>query len=234
MKNLLIYIFILALATIIFYSCKKDNYKPPSALVTGQLNYKGDLIGVEYNQVTYQLYQRGYSTPAPIIGTFDQDGKLSVMLFPGNYKFYIPNNQGPFLWKRTATGAPDSLSLDVTGNMQVDIPVTPYYMIRNLKITSVEKLVNAAFKVEKIITDDNARNVEFVALYINKTQFVSQAGSDNIAKTSINVIPDFDNVVLSVTVPDISPAQNYVFARVGVKIVGIEDMLLSPVIKINL
>jgi len=41
-------------------SCKKDNYSPPSSTLQGRLVYNGDSIGVERNQVTYELYQYGF------------------------------------------------------------------------------------------------------------------------------------------------------------------------------
>jgi hypothetical protein len=39
---------------------------------------------------------------------------------------------------------------------------------------------------------------------------------------------------LKATVPAITPTQNYVFARIGLKVTGVEDMIFSPVVKINL
>jgi hypothetical protein len=49
-----------------------------------------------------------------------------------------------------------------------------------------------------------------------------------------SAITNPDNISLSLDVPDIVPAQNYVFARVGIKISGVEKMIFSPVQKINL
>jgi hypothetical protein len=72
-----------------------------------------------------------------------------------------------------------------------------------------------------------------VSLYINKTQFVS--GGDNIAATDLGggAITDPNSISLNVTIPAITPTQNYVFARIGVKIAGVEDMIFSPVQKIT-
>ncbi|MNL75245.1 hypothetical protein D3C87_2010180 [compost metagenome] len=47
-------------------------------------------------------------------------------------------------------------------------------------------------------------------------------------------IKDLNAINLTATVPALSPAQNYVFARVGVKIKDVEDMVFSPVQKVNL
>jgi hypothetical protein len=72
-----------------------------------------------------------------------------------------------------------------------------------------------------------------VSLYINKTQFVS--GGDQIAGTDLagSAITSLNNISMSVNVPGISPTQNYVFARVGIKIAGVEDMIFSPVVKVT-
>ncbi|HEY4207889.1 MAG TPA: DUF3823 domain-containing protein, partial [Puia sp.] len=78
-----------------------------------------------------------------------------------------------------------------------------------------------------------AKDVERVTLYVNKTQYVS--GADNIAKTDKNGvdITDPGHVSLNVTVPATYPAQTYVYARVGLKIAGVEDMIFSSVMKVT-
>ncbi|ANH80736.1 hypothetical protein A8C56_06870 [Niabella ginsenosidivorans] len=233
MKKLIVYLAACSLFICVLISCKKDNYDPPKIQLTGQLLYNGDSVYVEYGQVSFQLHQHGYSTPAPIEETFNQNGTLSMLLFPGDYKLVIPDGQGPFLWKHTAAGTPDTLDVDLTQNTSIEIPVTPYYMIRNLQITNNGSSVTAHFALEKIITGENARDVDAVALYINKTQFVSQTDDGKIAGASETAIADPGNIALSVAIPSITPAQNYVFARVGVKISGVEDMLYSKVVKIN-
>ncbi|HEY4206359.1 MAG TPA: DUF3823 domain-containing protein [Puia sp.] len=223
---------ILALASAV--ACKKDNYAPPSSYLTGHLVYNGDTIQVERNQVPFQIYQYGFGQVGPIGSTFTQDGKYSEVLFPGTYKIIIPNGQGPFMWKQTGHGDPDTVSVDLKGNQTVDLQVTPYYMIRNANISISGGTASATCKVEKIITDANAKDVERVSLYVNRTQFVSNA--DNVAKADKAAadITDMNNISLSVGVPALTnPTQNYVYARVGVKIVGLEDMIFSPLVKIS-
>lgn len=236
MKSILRYIVLPALVFSL-YSCKKDNYAPPGTLLTGAIMYKGDSINVERNQVPYQLYQYGFGKTGQIGGntTFEQNGSFSQVLYNGNYKLIIPNGQGPFIWKQDSSGNPDSLAITLNGNQTVDLQVTPYYMIRNTQISANAGTVTATFKVEKIITDSAlAKNIERVSLYVNKTQFVS--GGDNIAVQDMagSDITDPNNITLHVTVPSINPVQNYIFARVGVKIANVEDMIFSPLEKIPL
>lgn len=213
------------------YSCQKDNYSPPASQVTGGLLYNGDTVYVEYDRVPFQLYQYGFGKVGAINGAFTQDGIMSTLLFDGNYKFIVPSGQGPFLWPKTTSGTPDSLDIAVSGSKTVDIEVTPYYMIRNANITAGGGTVSASFKAEKIITDANAKDIESVTLFINNTQFVS--GSNNAARAdkSGTDITDPDNISLSVTVPSLN--QNFVYARVGLKIAGVEDLIFSKLVKLT-
>ena len=227
MKFHIIYI---AIFTATLISCKKDNYDAPGSKLTGHVVYKGDPIEVEYNQVKFELYQYGFGKTGAVSGTIQQDGSYSVLLFNGEYKFIIPNGQGPFKWNQTATGTPDTTVITLNGSQDLNIEVTPYYMVRNPKITAAGANILGNFKVEKIITDASAKDVESVSLYINKTQFVS--GADNTAVTTVDAaaITDWNNVQLSVAVPS---GQSSVYGRIGVKIAGVEDRIFSPVIEIK-
>lgn len=226
------YLLILGLATSVV-SCKKDNYKAPTSRLTGRVVYQNTPIGVEYDQVSFELYEFGFGKIGPIGNTFTPEGTFSHLLFDGDYKLVIPANQGPWLPKQTS-GKPDTLAFTLKGSQAIDIDVTPYYMIRTPQITKSGTNVAATFKIEKIVTDANAKNIEKAFLYINKTQFVSRV--DNIANAEVTgaAITDPNNVSLSVAVPEIIPTQNYVFARIAVKIAGVEDMILSPLQKIQL
>jgi hypothetical protein len=59
--------------------------------------------------------------------------------------------------------------------------------------------------------------------------------TDNIAFTELGggAITDPNNISLNVNVPAISPTQAYVFARIGLKIAGVEDRIFSPVQKLT-
>ena len=217
-------------------SCKKDNYTAPSSTLSGRLTYKGDSIGVERDQVPYELYQYGFGKVGAIGSSFAQNGSYSQLLFDGDYKLIIPNGQGPFMWPHTAAGAPDSVAISLKGSQTLNLEVTPYYMIRTPQMAAVaaDTSVTATFKLEQIITDPlNAKTIDRVSLYINKTQFVS--GGDNIKGTDLagSAITDPANITLKVKVPVFVPTQNYVFGRIGVKIAGVEDMIFSPVQKIQ-
>jgi hypothetical protein len=214
-------------------SCKKDNYEAPSSTLQGKLVYQGEAIQVEHGRVSYELYQYGFGKVGAIGQTFTQDGTYSSVLFAGQYKLIIPGGQGPFKWKQTAAGNPDSITINLQGNQTLDLEVTPFYMIRTPQISTAGGKVTATFKAEKIVTDATAKDIERVSLYINKTQFVS--ANENIEKMDLagSAIVDPNNISLQVTIPALVPTQNYVYARIAIKIAGLDDSILSPVQKIT-
>jgi len=237
MKKTALYITLLLAA----FSCKKDNYDAPSVTFTGHITYKGDPINISSKDVTFELWEPGWGKSGAIGVNVLQDGSFSALLFNGNYKLVIPPSQGPFRSNIDPQTKNDTILLRLDGNRDMNIEVLPYYMVRDAKLElSGTTAVNASFRLEKIITDGNARNVESVFLYLNQTQFVD--GTNYIARTTLNGsdITDPDNVTLSVNIPDnrsgngATGDQSYVFARIGVKINGVEDFLFSDVQQINL
>lgn len=221
-------------------SCDYDNYDGPNAQLTGNLVYKGEPLNVSAGEIAFQLYEPGWQLTATINNDrgvkIAQEGSFSALIFNGNYKLIMPKNQGPFMnITNTATNS-DTIMVKVNGSTKLNIEVTPYYLVRNAKFSISGKTVTANFKAEQIITDANAKSIERVSLYVNRTQFVDNRGSYNIkaADLSGGSIVDPNNITLSLVVPDIVPTQNYVFARVGIKIAGVEKMIFSPVQKLTL
>lgn len=215
-------------------SCGYDNFDEPASKLEGKLVYKGEAINVSYNDVTFQLWEPGWQKKGEINVSVNQDGTFGAMLFDANYKLVIPKNQGPFMSLTNAETKSDTILVNLNGSEVMDIEVMPYYMIRTPQFTVSGRDVTGTFNVEKIITDANAKNVERVNLYVNKTQFVdfrSNVASAELAGASVTA---GNTITLKATVPTITPAQNYVFARIGLKIAGVEDMIFSPVVKVNL
>jgi hypothetical protein len=167
-------------------------------------------------------WQKTYSTPLRV--AVDGSGTFSSLLFPATYKLVMPSNNGPFIPK------PDTTIVNVTGNQSLNIPVTPYYLVRNLATTlsTSDSTVTASFKIDKIVTDANAKTIGTAQLYISRTIIVD--GSNYIANSSITgvAITDPTNVVLKAKIPDlnkigglgISTTQKQFFVRIGVRING--------------
>ena len=233
MKNRLNYIALLVLGATLM-ACEKDNYEPPNALLSGRLLYQGEPIYVEYDRVSYDLYQDGFGKTGPLSSTFTSEGEYSQLLFDGDYKMVIPSGQGPFVPLQTDVGGADTILIALRGTTTQDIEVTPYWLVRDPQLTFGGGNVTGTFALEQIATGANARDIESVTLYISKTLFANS--QTNVATAAIegSAITNINNVSLSVTVPELIPTQNYVFASIGVKFAGVDDLIFSPTQKIDL
>jgi hypothetical protein len=248
MKNKIKSVLLFVVVGLLITSCAKDNYKAPSATFKGALLYNGvDTVFVQQStghdinaaKVYFYLYEPGwqktYTTPIRV--AVDAGGTFSSMLFPATYKLVMPLNNGPFIPK------PDTTVVNVTGNQTLNIPVTPYYLVRNLatSLSTSDSTVTASFKIDKIVTDANAKTIGTAQLYISRTIIVD--GSNYIANSSLTAaaITDLSNVVLKAKIPNlnkivglgISTTQKQFFVRVGVRINGSTEVF-STVKAVNL
>src|SRR4051812_14289972 len=182
-------------------SCKKDNYDSPSVTLQGRITYQGEAINVSSKDVTFELWEPGWGKNGAITVNINEDGSYSALLFNGNYKLVIPPSQGPFRSVLNNDTNSDTVRLQLNGNRTMDIEVMPYYMVRDPQFSLTGTAVNATFKLEKIITDANARDIENVFLYLNQTAFAD--GTNYIARTSMagSDITDPDHISLNVEVP---------------------------------
>ncbi|MFV0593368.1 MAG: DUF3823 domain-containing protein [Draconibacterium sp.] len=228
MKNLK-FILTLIVAATILASCGWDNYDEPKSFLEGRVVYNGEPISVSYNDVTFQLWEPGWQLSSPIDVVVDQDGSYSALLFNAKYKLVFPAGQGPFRMV-----AADTISVEMKGNKTMDIEVEPYYMVRNAQFSASGGNVTATFQAEKIVTDSDARDIERVNLYINKGMFVDFRTNIASAEIEGGDIANPSSISMTVAVPDMTPTQNYVYARVGLKVAGREDMIFSQVQKIDL
>lgn len=227
--------FTVLLAIILLSTCEKDNFDPPSASLTGRLLYRGEPIYVEYDRVSYELYQDGFGKTGPLGSTFTPQGEFSHLLFDGAYKMIIPVGQGPFVPLKNEAGTADTMLIELRGSEDMDIEVTPYWMIRNTQVNAGEQdSIRGTFSLEQIVGGDEAKDIESVTLYVSKTTFANS--QTNVATTSLPgaEIVDPNSVSLKVGIPDLQPIQDYVFASIGVKFVEVEDMIFSPTLKIDL
>tara|TARA_R110002049_G_scaffold9962_2_gene49679 strand:- start:54138 stop:54800 length:663 start_codon:yes stop_codon:yes gene_type:complete len=212
-----------------------DNFDAPSSFLTGSITYNGESINVGRNRVRFELRQPGYALTGAIDVAIAQDGSFSSRLFDGKYKLSFVPNDGPF-----RTVATDTIYFDLKGNKTMDIEVDPYYMVRNAQITNSGSVINASCSLEKIITGADEKTIESARLFVNRTQFVDDTNEGKAWEATAD-ISNLSAVTASVDISTVDntpdkpePDQNYLFARIGVKISGVEDLLYSEVVKINL
>lgn len=223
------YLFFIGLIGILS-ACEKDNFNEPESFLTGNLVYNGTPLQVGVNEVGFELWQPGFGKLGPLGVSVQQDGSFSSRLFDGDYKLVFGGGQGPFRTKVLNAKQLDTLFVAVRGNTHVDVEVTPYFMFSAAQIALNGNSVEGSCQLQAIIPD---AVVERVTLYINTTQFVSNSNDYNIAQANSGDISNLGSITVSVPLPELSPAQNYVFARIGVKIAGVEDLLFSPTERIT-
>lgn len=226
------YILLLLGGLLLATSCELDNFSEPDAFFTGHIVYQGEPIPVARNQVWFELWQPGFGLSAPIDVAIAQDGSYSSRLFSGDYRLVFLPGQGPF------QAPSDTMYLELNGDKTLELEVTPYYMIRTPQFSASGNTISAACAVDQIITGPDARDVERITLVINRTQFVdaNSGGEGSLAQIDASDISDLSSISMSVDIPvdPKKPDQDYYFARIGVKIAGVEDMIYTQVEKVSL
>jgi len=202
-----------------------DNYDPPRSQLTGRVVYQGEPVGVRSNGVELELWQPSYELNEKIPVHVAQDGSFSAMLFDGDYKLNLLAGNGPWV------DSQDTIYIQVRGDTEVEVRVTPYYVIENLSVGQAGGAVQANFQVSAV---EPSRAVEHVGLYLSNTSFVdriNQAASTELSGTDIADLTA--PITLSVNVPDELEESGWAYARVGVKTVGVSEMLYTSVERIT-
>jgi hypothetical protein len=204
--------------------CAKDNITPPTSQLSGRITYQNQPLNVRGSgNVQLELWQRGEYSRNKIQVYVAQDGTYSADLFDGDYKLTRLRDNGP--WSNNT----DSISVTVKGNTMVDVPVQPYFTIGTSTIAKSGSNVTASFLVTKIGT----RDIEAATLFLSYRQFVDVS---NQFATASKYTADLTNlsqpVGLSIAIP--STAKGTIYARVGVKTQGVNELIYSPVQQITL
>ena len=220
---------ILAFGAIALSGCDYDNYEAPQSQLTGRIVYEDEAVGLrqtgtgqEYNVL--ELYQPGFEGTAPIPVYVDQDGRFSAMLFDGTYRLVAKNGSGP--WVDSGT----ELNFDVRGNTNIDFPVTPYYVIRDVQFNTGNDKLTVSFRIDRgaftLINGKPDALIERTALYINNTRCVDDATyRKKIDAASLTT----GTQSITVNLED-AELQKYpvLYARLGVGTQGVTPKIYTP------
>jgi len=204
--------------------CELDNVDPPSSTLSGRVIYQDQPVGVRTNGVQLELWQRGYQLFTKIPVYVNQDGSYSATLFDGNYKLVRLRDSGP--WMNNT----DSIDVQVKGNTVIDVPVQPYYIVRNATFAKAGSVITATGQVSQAMA---GRTIEAVTLYLNTTQFVDNNNSliGQTSKTGTALSNLAQPLSFSFTLP--ATVRGVCYARLGVKTQGVTELFYSPVQKIE-
>jgi hypothetical protein len=225
MNKMLSSFFIGMLLCILMNGCKKDNFEKPSSILSGKVVYNKEALGVRSNGVQLELWQHGFQLFSKIPVHVAQDGTFSASLFDGNYKLVRLPGNGP--WVNNT----DSIDITVNGGTTVEVPVQPYFIIKNATAGKAGTSVTATFTIERV---DNSQPLESATLYVGKTNIVDAVNNLGAAGLSADEIGDIASpVTINVTIPAALSGEPFFFARIGVKTAGVAEQIYTQPIKIE-
>ncbi|MBC3785569.1 DUF3823 domain-containing protein [Spirosoma utsteinense] len=208
--------------------CQKDNFDPPSSTLTGRVVYDNQPVGLRSNGVQLELWQRGYQLFTKIPVQVAQDGSFSATLFDGDYKLVRLRGNGPWVDNT------DTIEVPVRGTATIEVPVQPYYIIRNEVIQKNGTNLTATCSVSQAAGGTNARAIEAVTLFVGTTQFVDVNNNAGAFSRTGTALADLSKPLsLSMALPAPVVAKGYGYARIGVKTVGVAELLYTPVQKVT-
>ena len=219
-------IFFSLLAGTLLAGCAKDNFDEPTSTITGRVVYENQPVGVRTNGVQLELWQRGYQLFTKIPVQVAQDGSFAATVFDGDYKLVRLRGNGPWVDNT------DTIAVQVRGAAQIDVPVQPYYVIRNETIQKAGTNLTATATVSQATA---GRAIERVTLYVGTTQFVDVNNNAGRAELTGTALADLGKPLsFSLALPTTVISKGYAYGRIGVKTVGVAELLYTPVQKITL
>ncbi|MGV3502073.1 MAG: DUF3823 domain-containing protein [Adhaeribacter sp.] len=226
MSNKPSFVLSLLLALASLAGCKYDNQDPPKSFISGKVVYNGQPIEVRSNNVRLELWQPGYALFQKVDIHVAQDGTFSANVFDGDYKITRLRGNGPWVDQT------DTISVQVRGNATVDVPVTPFFLVKNPSLKKNGSAIEATFSVEKV---HPGAVLEAVNLYLSNTMIVDQNNNTKSEGRAANAIDPSQPITLSAAIPAASGgARSYIYARIGVRTVGSSEQIYSSPVKINL
>lgn len=215
----LIFIFVVAIMSSLFYSCEKDNLDGPDATFAGELRDRktGELIQQEVSDGSRVYFiEQGWGDNPPVQNmVIKKDGTFyNGMIFSGNYRIIM--NRGNYVPLDTL-----DMTLKPGKNYQI-FEVNPYLRIIEPEIFIADRKVIARFRLEQVTSSKVYRISLFTHSHIdvsNKLNIVNRTEELNRS------ITDGELFELSINLDNYSstliPGKSYYF-RIGAQSHGNE------------
>lgn len=216
--------FIMICCLLAVSSCSYDNFEEPKATLAGKAIYDGEAVGVRSGSSEFALFQDGYALKGSIPVYIAQDGSYSVSLFNGDYKLVRMGNAS---WERPSN---DTIYITVRGNTVQDIPVTPYFFVRNVSFAKNGNKITARFTINKVVANANMENV---GIYLGTGILTDEKQKEAELKLGNAVSLDQENTA-EIEIPSGLVNESYLYARVGVKSDKSSEYCYSQSIKVAL
>lgn len=226
MKKLFYHILFATLMVTGFASCGYDNFDEPRSMLSGNVQYNGQNLQLQGSggSIQLQAYQTGYELKSPITIYVNQEGRFSARLFNGHYKLVTKDNNGPWVNNR------DTIEVDIKGNTEVNIPVTPYFLLSDYNCTLSGNRLSASFKIQQIVTP---ATLSYATICIGRTSIVDEQNNAFQIRLNASALTMGDNS-FSFTLTDeqkkaISGATRLT-ARVGLRTVDADKSVYTHIV----
>ena len=122
-----------------------------------------------------------------------------------------------------------SVTVNLKGHTEVNLEVTPYFMISNEQLSVTGSAMNASFMINRIVPD---AKISRVMLLLSKTQFADDV--NNLYRQDFSdVVPGSVNLSADISGNTEIVKAKALYARVGVLANGADQAIYSPVVRLK-
>ena len=217
--------FITISCLLILSSCGYDNYDAPKSTLSGKAIYDGEAIGVRTDGARFALFQDGYDFKSEIPAHIAQDGTYSVSLFDGEYKLV---RIGGAPWEAPQN---DTILIRVKGKTVQDIPVTPYFVIKNPSFQKNGNKVTVKFTIKQVV---ESAKLSSVGIYVGKAILTDNNRNEGNKFMDLSNIALDQEITTDIDIPSGLANADYVFVRVGVQSDKVGEFCYTQSTKVSL
>ena len=203
--------------------CGLDNYDEPEAQFSGRVTYQGEPLQLRHGSIKFDLEQDSYELGDKIEVAIAQEGTFAARIFPGEYRFVPRPGNGPW------TDDCQPVEFTIKGGKQLDFEVVPYYLLRTSNITLSGNTLNGVCSVKSIA---GGKAIEAMTLFVGKTRFVDDRGGRSVVTSNFEQPAEGVNNI-SVNIKEIVDKYPVLYARIGLKIHGVDERIYTEIVKIK-
>ena len=203
--------------------CGLDNYDEPEAQFSGRVTYQGEPLQLRHGSIKFDLEQDSYELGDKIEVAIAQEGTFAARIFPGEYRFVPRPGNGPW------TDDCQPVEFTIKGGKQLDFEVVPYYLLRNSNITLSGNTLNGVCSVKSIA---GGKAIEAMTLFVGKTRFGDDRGGRSVVTSNFEQPAEGVNNI-SVNIKEIVDKYPVLYARIGLKIHGVDERIYTEIVKIK-
>jgi|GEM_PF-653937 len=181
------FFYLLCVLTGVLHSCKSDKMEvlpqPVQATVSGHISYNGEPFQFDGNanntesSTLLELRKKSSGeSGTPLSPLIDAKGYFSQQILAGDYHITVKNESYPFTFDDLdplPSGGYASRTDRIEGDYVIDIPVTPYFEITDVKTTTSATMLYVTFNINRV---QDGADVTRAKVYV---------GTDSIVNSSL-------------------------------------------------